>query len=121
MSHLIGDAGGQYLWEEDEGTGGLQLGFEAVYANALEAEFLINPDVAHSIQDILDKDERLKELNSIKLGNVYNSINRTAREQANDYWESGIVNPHLILADMIHILHPELLPDHELVYYKKIN
>jgi iron complex transport system substrate-binding protein len=121
MSHLLSDAGGKYLWSDDKGSGGLQLGFEAVYAKGMDAEFLINPDIAHSIQDILDKDERLVDFKSMKLGNVYNSINRTARNQANDYWESGIVRPHLILADMIHILHPNLLPKHELVYYQKIH
>jgi len=40
---------------------------------------------------------------------------------ANDYWESGAVNPHLVLADLIRIIHPELLPNHELIYYKSIN
>jgi iron complex transport system substrate-binding protein len=39
---------------------------------------------------------------------------------ANDYWESGSVNPHLILADLITIFHPDLLPGHQLVYYKQL-
>ena len=38
----------------------------------------------------------------------------------NDYWESGAVSPHLILADLVKIFHPQLLPDHELVYYQKL-
>ena len=40
--------------------------------------------------------------------------------QANDYWESGIINPHLILADLIAIFHPDVLSDHQLFYYKQI-
>jgi iron complex transport system substrate-binding protein len=39
----------------------------------------------------------------------------------NDYWESGIVHPDVILADLVKILHPDLLPDHELYYYQHIN
>ena len=38
----------------------------------------------------------------------------------NDYWETGLVEPHIVLKDMIKIFHPDLLPDHELVYYKSI-
>lgn len=38
----------------------------------------------------------------------------------NDYWESGVTNPHLVLADLIKIFHPELLPDHELYFYQKL-
>jgi iron complex transport system substrate-binding protein len=44
-----------------------------------------------------------------------------SRGIANDYWESGIINPHVILADLINILHPELLPDHKLHYYRQLN
>jgi iron complex transport system substrate-binding protein len=121
VSNLLRDAGGRYLWADDRDKGALQLDFETVFATGVEADFWINPDFAHSIEDIYDKDERLRDFRSTQSGNVYNSINRIARGEANDYWESGIVNPHLVLADIIHILHPEILPDHQLVYYKRID
>jgi iron complex transport system substrate-binding protein len=38
----------------------------------------------------------------------------------NDYWESGSVYPHVILKDIAAILHPELFPDNEFFYYRKI-
>lgn len=120
MSHLIRDAGGSYLWAEDQGTGGLQLDFETVYAKGIAADVWINPGVAHSISEILAKDERLHEFRAIRDGNVFNAINRIAHGQANDYWESALVNPHLVLADMIRILHPDIIPNNNLVYFKKI-
>ncbi len=121
VSNLLHDARGQYLWADDPEKGSLQLDFEAVYARGIGADIWINPDFAHSIEDISDTDERLMDFKAIQSGQVYNSINRTARKEANDYWESGIVNPHLVLADIIHILHPDLLPDYQLYYYKNIN
>jgi iron complex transport system substrate-binding protein len=120
MSHLIRDAGGSYLWAEDQGTGGLQLDFETVYAKGIAADVWINPGVAHRISEILAKDERLHEFKAIRDENVFNAINRMAHGQANDYWESALVNPHLVLADMIRILHPDIMPNHDLVYFKKI-
>ena len=69
---------------------------------------------------MLDKDERLGDFNALQSGKVFNSINRITRGQANDYWESGIINPHLILADLIAIFHPDLLSDHQLFYYQQI-
>ncbi|MDR1896924.1 MAG: iron ABC transporter substrate-binding protein, partial [Prevotellaceae bacterium] len=37
-----------------------------------------------------------------------------------DFWESGIVKPDVILKDMIKIFHPELLPEHELYFYRHL-
>jgi len=31
-----------------------------------------------------------------------------------------VTNPHLVLADLIKIFHPELLPDHELYFYQQL-
>ena len=120
MSNVLKDAGANYLWSDNDGTGGVQLDFETVYAEGINAEFWINPDFAYSINDVLDKDERLGDFSALQSGNVFNSINRMTRGQANDYWESGIINPHLILADLIAIFHPDLLSDHQLFYYQQI-
>ena len=39
---------------------------------------------------------------------------------ANDFWESAIARPDLILSDVIAILHPEILPDYQLFYAEKL-
>jgi iron complex transport system substrate-binding protein len=120
MSHLFEDASAHYLWDDDGGTGGLQLDFETVFVAGSDADFWINPGGASVMQDIYDQDERLAEFAPVRNGNVFNCNKKTARGLANDYWESGIVHPELILADLIHILHPEVLPDHQSVYFKRI-
>lgn len=121
VSNLLHDAGANYIWAKEEGTGGIQMDFETVYAKGLEADYWINTDFANSRQDIIDKDERLLDLKPMKNGNIFNGNRRMARGISNDYWESGIINPQVILADLIKILHPELLPDHQLIYYKQID
>ena len=121
VSNLLRDAGANNVWANEDGTGGIQMDFETVYAKGIEADFWINTDFANSLQDILDKDERLMDFRPIKNGSVFNSNFRMSRGIANDFWESGITNPQLILADLIKIFHPELLPDHQLFYYKQIN
>ncbi|MDJ1485372.1 ABC transporter substrate-binding protein [Cytophagaceae bacterium YF14B1] len=120
MAHFFEDAGTDYHWRNEKTTGSLPLSFEAVYPIALEAEYWLNVGFIDTKQDILAKDKRYGDFTSFKTGKVYNYNKRTNEQGANDYWESGAVSPHLILADMIKILHPELLPDHELVYYKQV-
>ncbi|MFH2141314.1 MAG: ABC transporter substrate-binding protein, partial [Bacteroidota bacterium] len=64
-------------------------------------------------------DSRLSNLKAYRQGNLYNNNNRVNNSGGNDFYESGAVNPHLILKDMIYIFYPELIPYHELYYYKK--
>jgi iron complex transport system substrate-binding protein len=117
------DAGGSYPWVNRRTTGSLPLNFEAVYPIALKADYWLNIGLngVNSKKDVLAKDIRYADFNSFKSGQMYSYGKRMNSRGANDYWESGAVNPHLVLADLIKIMHPELLPKHKLVYYKQLN
>lgn len=38
----------------------------------------------------------------------------------NDYYERGIARPDLVLAALLAILHPQLEPGHEFVFYRRV-
>jgi iron complex transport system substrate-binding protein len=117
------DAGASYHWSDTKATGSLPLSFETVYPVALQADFWLNVSIGNirTKKDVLARDVRYADFKSFKANRIYSYNNRMNAQGANDYWESGAVNPHLVLADLIRIIHPELLPKHELVYYKSIN
>jgi iron complex transport system substrate-binding protein len=117
------DAGGTYPWVNRRTTGSLPLNFEAVYPIALKADYWLNIGLngVDSKKDVLAKDIRYADFNPFKSGQLYSYGKRVNSRGANDYWESGAVNPHRVLADLIKILHPELLPKHQLIYYKQLN
>lgn len=117
---LINDAGGNYLWSDDKGTGWLNIDFEAVYEKASEAEYWIGASDFKSLKVLKSVDSRYADFNAFKWNQVYTYTNMINRKGANDYFESGNVNPDKILADHIKILHPELLPDYVLYYYKRL-
>ena len=54
------------------------------------------------------------------MGRVFNNNKRAGANGGNEFWETGTVHPNLVLADLVKIFHPELLPEHELVYYRKL-
>ena len=56
----------------------------------------------------------------MQAGAVYNCNKRLNAAGGNDYWESGVIHPDLILQDLIRIFHPELT-DAEPTYYRKLN
>lgn len=119
-AQLIRDAGGAYLWSENNSTQAVPLDLESVYLRAVNADIWINPGAASSLNDILQLDSRLGDLQVVKRGHVFNNNARVSNGGGNDYWESGTVRPDLILADLIGVLHPDLLTDHQFVYYRQL-
>jgi len=119
---FLQDAGGSYHWANTKATGSLPLSFESVYPVALKAEYWLNVSILNiqSKEEIRAKDSRYSDFKAFKTGQIYTYNKRMNAQGANDYWESGAVNPHQVLADLIKIIHPELLPKHELIYYKQV-
>lgn len=122
MARFFKDAGASYPWAHTRSTGSLPLNFETVFPVGLKADVWLNVGLtdADTKKGVLGKDPRYAEFKAFKSGRMYNYSKRTNSRGSNDYWESGAVSPHRVLADLIRILHPELLPTHELYYYQQV-
>ena len=122
MVRFFLDAGGSYQWSNTDVVGSLALSFETVYPAALHAQYWLNVGFGgkDTRKDILSQDSRYADFNAYKSGKMYSYNNRVNDTGSNDFFESGNVNPQTVLADLIKIFHPELLPQHQLVYYKKL-
>lgn len=119
-ARLIEDAGGDFLWSDNNSTQAIPLDLESVYLRAVNAGVWINPGAATSLDDIGRLDERFSDLRVVQNGQVYNNNMRISSAGGNDYWESGTVRPDLVLADLICVFHPDLLADHRFVYYRQL-
>ena len=120
QTQLLHDAGATYPWADTKGANSLSLTFEAMAPVALKADYWLNLGYVDSKNDVLGRDSRYSGFYAFETGALYNFNKRVNDIGSNDYWESGIVNPHLILADLIRILHPGLLPQDTLYYYKQL-
>jgi iron complex transport system substrate-binding protein len=121
MAQFIRDAGGIHLWPEISGTGSHPMDIETVYARALDSDIWLNPGTWRRTADARAADPRFADVRALKTGKVFNNNKRLNQWGGNDYWESGMLNPDVVLADLIAILHPKLLPNHELVYYRSLD
>ncbi|WP_205509567.1 ABC transporter substrate-binding protein [Longitalea arenae] len=120
LTRFLEDAGARYHWSDVISTGSLALNFETVAPVALNADFWINMGTVQSKAEIAAADPRYTAFRAYQQGALYNNNKRTNDIGANDYWESGAVNPARILADLVKIFHPELMPDHQLYYYQQL-
>ena len=121
VAKYLNDAGANYLWSDDNTSGSLPLSFEVVLERAANADYWLNFSQSwQSLQDLLNEDQRYTAFQAVKTGNLYNNDAQLNEYQGNDYWESGISNPDIVLSDLIKIFHPQILPKHQLVYYRKL-
>jgi iron complex transport system substrate-binding protein len=119
VAHLIDDAGGNYLFSDDSSTGSRTVSFETVFQHARNAQIWLNAN-EQSINEMLDGDRRFSEFQPVRTGNVYNRLQKATVAGANDYFETGAWRPDLVLEDLIRIIHPGVLPDSSLHFYKKL-
>ncbi len=116
IAQFMTDAGGNYVYADDPETGSKTLEFEAVYEKGIEADFwrflIYSPD-AFTIDDLIQEDERYADFKAVKSKKVF-----VCNSFTTPYFQKGLLEPHIILADYINILHPEILPGYQNVYYQ---
>ena len=117
---FLKDSYSNYLWSESKGTGSLSLPFETILDKAQKAEYWIAPGDFSSLKEMNESNPHYKEFNAFKNKKVYSySINKGAKGGIM-YFELSPTRPDWVLKDLIKIFHPELLPNHELFFFQKL-
>lgn len=121
MAQMIKDAGGKYIWANDSSKDVISLNFEQVLLKAKNTDIWLHVGNLNAMADIEATDERMTLFNAFKSNEIYNNNARQTIKGGNDFWESGIIKPHIILKDLISILHPGFIDNKQPYFYKKLN
>ncbi|MGO3182090.1 MAG: ABC transporter substrate-binding protein [Aequorivita sp.] len=117
---FIADANGDYLWKNTSGTGSLSLNLESVIDKGHEAEVWIGPGQFNSLDEIKNSSQAYAQFKAFNDGEVYSYSMKKGPTGGVIYFELAPNRPDLVLKDHVKILHPELLPEHELYFYDKL-
>lgn len=120
MANLIADAGGDYFWKDDRKTGSTPLSLEMVYAKAKDCDVWINTYNLNSKKELLSYDTRYGLFKAFKKDKVYNNNKVQNTKGYSNYWETAMLHPEDVLADLIAVLYPDRLPNHTFTYYKQL-
>lgn len=119
LAQLFKDAGADYFLKDDERSGGVTLDFETVYNKGDEADYwrIVNSYPGeYSYASLKEQDPRYADFRAFReKGVIYCNMRETP------FYESMPTEPEVVLADLLHIFHPDLLPEHTPVYYYKLN
>ena len=119
-SLFLKDAKANYLWADSKGTGSLSLPFETILEKAQEAEYWISPGDFSSLQQMSESNPHYKQFDAFQNKKVYSyAINKGAKGGI-VYFEWSPTRPDWVLKDLIKIFHPELLPNHKLFFFQKL-
>lgn len=117
---FIEDANGNYLWKDSKGTGGLSLNLESVLEKGHNADIWIGPGQFTSLEDLKKASPAYTQFKAFKNGEVYSYNLKKGATGGSMYFELAPNRPDIVLKDMIKILHPELLPEHTLYFFSKL-
>lgn len=115
MAEFYRNSGMDYFYKDNKDNFSLALSLETVMGNFLSSDIWVGVD-AKTYEALASQDERLMLFKPTKNKKVYHYLNRTTTTGGNDFWESAMLRPDILLKDFIRIAHPELLPDWELYY-----
>lgn len=115
IANLFRDAGSDYIWADNEQKASINLDFETVFSKAHEADFWrivsLYPG-GFSYHKLGAENELYKQFDAFQNHHVI-----FCDSEKSTYFETGTLEPHIMLGDLIHAFHPELLPDYKPKYY----
>ena len=119
-AQLLKDGNTNYLWSHTKDKGSIPLNFEIVFNKAQNADFWLSPSYYTSKDALLKGSSHYSKFNAFKNDNIYTFAYTTGETGGVLYYELGTARPDLVLKDIVKICHPELLPDYNTFFFKKL-
>lgn len=117
MVQLIRDAGGEYIYTGNDSDTSTPIDIEEAYRLAQHADLWLNVGQFTTMNELKSQNPKFAETPVVRAGRVYNNNRRHTPSGGSDFWESGVVCPDKILADLVSILHDG---DAALYYYQRL-
>lgn len=119
LANLIRDAGGEYVWNDDNSTGSTRLSAEMVLDKAELADIWLlkyNREEDFTYNRLRQEDKIYAQFGAFNKKQIWGC--NTGKVH---YFEDLPIHPDSILRDMAKIFHPNLFTDNKLSYFKSLD
>jgi len=113
------DAGANYIFSDSLKTGNIVMPFEAMYERVYNVDYwgkIIFEPGNLTLDKIKRDDAHIAQIKSFKDKNIF-----YCNAAETDYHGDAVLEPQIILSDLVAIFHPALLPEHKAVYFKRVS
>ena len=112
MSQLIKDAGGEVLGAAKGTSVSRVMSIEEAWTLSMDADIWLNPGNCSTREELSSIHGLFDSFGPLADGlPIYNNTLRTTPEGGNDFYESGVVHPDLVLEDLIYIMSQRFFAD----------
>lgn len=118
MATMFRDAGADFIWKTDASTGSIALDFETVYALAATADYwrlIVNDPEGYSYQKLMAEDSRYEDFQAFRNQHIFH-----CNVAYSALFEQAPLEPHIVLADLVKVFHPQMMQSHQSTYYYKL-
>lgn len=121
VARLIADAGGDYIYKENTGNASRPVDLEEAYLLASQADCWLNAGGGdtRTVEQLRTLTPKFADVPAVRQDRVYNNNLRSTPAGGNDFYESGIVHPDLILRDLVKIFYPDSVSE-GFEYYRRL-
>ena len=119
-AQFLEDANANYLWRETQETGSLSLSWETVLEKSKSSDYWIGPAQFTTYQSMSEASPHYQQFDAFHNKKVFTFSSTKGATGGLLYYELAPQRPDLVLKDLIHIFHPNLLPEHQNVFFKPL-
>ena len=119
-AQLIADANADYLYKNTQGTGSIALSLEEVLDTGQQADFWIAPNAFESYAELKNANPVYSKFKAFQEKKIYGFASAKGETGGLIYYELAPNRPDWVLQDLVHIFHPDLLPDYEPHFFKPL-
>ncbi len=119
-ARFIADANANYLYANTTGTGSLSLSLESVLEKGQQADFWIGPSRFTAYQEMAQSNTHYQQFKAFKEKRIFSFAGTKGPTGGLLYYELAPQRPDLVLKDLVHIFHPEVLPEHTPYFFKPL-
>ncbi len=120
MAQFLTDANADYIWSESENSGSIGLSLEAVLEKGQKANFWFNPSSHTTYEEVKQTNAHYQQFKAFADRKIYSNAIEKGAKGGLIFYELAPQRPDLVLKDLIHILHPDVLPDYEPYFFKPL-
>ena len=100
MVRLVEDAGGAYIYPQNDTNASQPIDMEEAYLLARQADVWINVGGCNTLAELTAQNPKFADVPAVKERRVFNNNRRQTPSGGSDFWESGNVRPDRILRDL---------------------
>lgn len=117
MAHLINDAGGTYVFNENKERASFQMAYELVHFYMRTCDKWVCSTNARYLDVFTEGEEKLSRVPLVEKKEVYGNSRQICASGGNLFWSHGIMHPDRVLKDLFEIFYGD---DRKAFYYQQL-